>query len=113
MDVSKASPNWRPHSRRQGPFPYGGQHDCRYNARLAPNKFRRRALLKQLGFATGLTLSALVLGADELPIAVGVAQIDVSPDYPIRLTGYAVRKTESQGVEQRLWAKALAIGSDP
>src|SRR5256884_5623305 len=43
---------------------------------------------------------------------VGVAKIDVTPQYPIRLTGYAVRKTESEGVEQRLWAKALAIGGD-
>src|SRR2546429_7183866 len=43
---------------------------------------------------------------------VGVAKIDVTPQYPIRLTGYAVRKTESEGVAQHLWAKALAIGSD-
>ena len=43
---------------------------------------------------------------------IGVAKIDITPDYPIRLTGYASRKTESEGVEQKLWAKALAIGSD-
>lgn len=43
---------------------------------------------------------------------VGVAQIDITPGYPIRLNGYLVRKTESQGVAQRLHAKALAIGSD-
>jgi hypothetical protein len=43
---------------------------------------------------------------------VGVARIDVTPDYPVRLTGYSARKTESEGVTQRLWAKALAIGSD-
>ena len=43
---------------------------------------------------------------------VGVARIDITPEYPIRLTGYAVRKTESEGVEQRLWAKALAIGNN-
>jgi hypothetical protein len=35
--------------------------------------------------------------------------VDITPDYPIRLMGYAVRKTESEGVEQRLWAKALAV----
>src|SRR4051812_16156888 len=44
--------------------------------------------------------------------SVGVAKIDITPDYPIRLTGYASRKTESEGVAQRLWAKALVIGSD-
>lgn len=43
---------------------------------------------------------------------VGTAGIDITPAYPIRLTGYAVRKTESEGVAQRLFAKALAIGSD-
>lgn len=43
---------------------------------------------------------------------VGVARLDITPAYPIRLSGYAARHTESEGVEQRLWAKALAIGSD-
>ena len=46
------------------------------------------------------------------PIAVGVARIDVTPEGPIRLNGYGSRKTESTGVAQRLWAKALAIGTD-
>lgn len=45
-------------------------------------------------------------------IPVGVAKVDVTPDYPVRLPGYAGRKTESEGVLQRLWAKALAIGGD-
>jgi putative membrane-bound dehydrogenase-like protein len=43
---------------------------------------------------------------------IGVAKIDITPNYPIRLCGYAVRKKESEGVAQHLWAKALAIGSD-
>lgn len=38
--------------------------------------------------------------------------MDITPDYPVRLSGYAARKTESEGVAQRLWAKALALGSD-
>jgi len=42
----------------------------------------------------------------------GVAKIDITPTYPIRLSGYAVRKKESEGVAQHLWAKALAIGSN-
>ncbi len=48
----------------------------------------------------------------EAVFQVGVARIDITPAYPIRLTGYAVRKTESEGATQKLWAKALAIGSD-
>jgi hypothetical protein len=49
--------------------------------------------------------------ASRLP-SVGVARVDITPDYPVRLTGFAVRKTESEGVAQRIHAKALAIGTD-
>jgi putative membrane-bound dehydrogenase-like protein len=55
---------------------------------------------------------ALHAAADRSMMDVGVAKIDITPDYPIRLCGYAVRKKESEGVAQHLWAKALAIGSD-
>ncbi len=43
---------------------------------------------------------------------VGVAAVDITPDYPVRLSGYGNRRTESEGVAQRLHAKALAFGSD-
>src|SRR5438874_5596688 len=59
-----------------------------------------------------MALTSLRAGARDYFRQVGVAKIDITPQYPIRLTGYAVRKTESEGVAQRLWAKALAIGSD-
>jgi hypothetical protein len=49
---------------------------------------------------------------DTEPCEIGIARVDVTPDVPIRLSGYLVRKTESEGVTQRLYAKALAIGSD-
>ena len=45
-------------------------------------------------------------------LQVGVAEVDITPDYPIRLSGYGSRRTESDGIIQRIWAKALAIGSD-
>ncbi len=45
-------------------------------------------------------------------IEIGIAQIDITPDYPIRLNGYGSRSTESEGIVQNIWAKALAIGSD-
>lgn len=44
--------------------------------------------------------------------SVGAASIDITPEGPVRLAGYAVRKTESQGVEDPLSAKAIAIGDD-
>ena len=43
-------------------------------------------------------------------VLVGVAKVDITPEYPVRLSGYGSRRTESEGVAQRLWAKALAIG---
>ncbi len=64
-----------------------------------------------------LGLAALVAApasarAEEEPIPIGVAVVDITPETPIRLTGYGDRKTESEGVESRLKAKALAIGGD-
>jgi hypothetical protein len=42
---------------------------------------------------------------------VGAAQVDITPDYPVWLSGYAARQTEFEGVDQRIFAQALAIGS--
>lgn len=63
-----------------------------------------------------IVLAAVMLlsGVHPAPAAesteVGVAAVDVTPDYPIRLSGYGNRRTESEGVAQKIWAKALAIG---
>lgn len=46
-------------------------------------------------------------------IPVGVAEIDITPSEPIRLTGYGNREQPTADVRQRLWAKALAFGSEP
>ena len=40
---------------------------------------------------------------------VGLAEIDITPDYPIRLSGFGFRRTESTGVTRPLHAKALAV----
>src|SRR5690349_14631973 len=42
-------------------------------------------------------------------LRIGVATRDITPDYTIRLNGFASRKTESDGVAGRIWAKALAF----
>src|SRR6266849_8750655 len=42
----------------------------------------------------------------------GVAKIDITPPYPVRLSGFGFRRTESEGVTQAIWAKALALGDD-
>ncbi|MGD9646314.1 MAG: PVC-type heme-binding CxxCH protein [Pirellulales bacterium] len=43
---------------------------------------------------------------------IGVAKIDVTPDFPVRLNGFGFRRDESVGVTQPIYAKALAIGTD-
>jgi hypothetical protein len=57
-----------------------------------------------------LLAATAAVGAE--PVDVGVAQRDITPSYSVRLSGYQARKAESKGVQQRLRAKALAIGSD-
>src|SRR5947207_11631646 len=49
--------------------------------------------------------------ASAAELQIGVAKTEITPSTPIRLTGYAARKTESEGVEQRLFARGLAIGT--
>jgi len=47
-------------------------------------------------------------------VPMGVAEIDITPEEPIRLTGYGSRTVPSEGVRGRLWAKAMAFGDrDP
>lgn len=61
-----------------------------------------------------LTFNCIVLNAaTATSFPVGVATADITPQTPIRLAGFGIRvKTESEGVAQKLNAKALAFGSD-
>jgi putative membrane-bound dehydrogenase-like protein len=43
---------------------------------------------------------------------VGVAALDITPSYPVRLSGFGFRREESEGVTQPIWAKALVIQRD-
>jgi putative membrane-bound dehydrogenase-like protein len=50
------------------------------------------------------------------PYDVGLAKVDITPSYPIRLSGFAARLTESVGVRQHIFARAMAIrppGGEP
>lgn len=57
-------------------------------------------------------LLALWVSSTVAAVPVGVARIDITPELPIRLTGYSSRPTEATRVETRLTARALAIGAD-
>src|SRR4051812_9349231 len=48
----------------------------------------------------------------EKTLAVGVAVVDITPDYPVRLSGFGFRRAESEGVTEKIWAKALAFHDD-
>jgi putative membrane-bound dehydrogenase-like protein len=55
-------------------------------------------------------LSAVSLLSAEPPAyKAGVARADITPEHPIRLNGFGGRRAESEGIYQRIWAKALAI----
>ncbi len=43
-------------------------------------------------------------------VPVGAAVVDITPDYPVRLTGYAARAEDADGVAAAIHARALAIG---
>lgn len=56
----------------------------------------------------GLGLAALTAAAQPVPI--GAARMEITPELPIRLSGYQARPTEAAKVEKPLFARALAIG---
>jgi len=43
------------------------------------------------------------------PMEIGVSRIDITPAYPVRLTGYGDRRKVFDSVEQKLWAKAIVL----
>ncbi len=78
---------------------------------------RQAALLRLFGplilaNCLGVVAIAAPPATAQVQVPVGVATLDITPDYPIRLMGYGSRKTESAGIASRLKARALAIGAD-
>lgn len=79
------------------------------------SEMTRRRFVK--GVAGGVAWSAAhwggLCGAGEVSTTmVGVARVDITPAYPIRLSGFGFRREESEGVTHPIWAKALAIGGE-
>ncbi len=71
----------------------------------------RRPLLLSAVLALA-TLASCLNQRSEPALLVGVAKIDITPDFPIQLSGYQARPAEATRAETRLHARALAIGSD-
>src|SRR5579864_5834858 len=72
---------------------------------------RLRAIGLILSISAFCALDVSCLARAQL-VPVGVARVDITPDYPVRLHGYLARKAESVGVEEHIWAKSLPFGSD-
>jgi len=50
-----------------------------------------------------------IVAKTDRPIEIGISRTDITPDHPVRLTGYGARKNVFDSVEQKLWAKALVL----
>ncbi len=73
----------------------------------------RKTNLFFLSTAVLLGLIASSLPADAADcVPIGLADIDTTPDKPVKMYGYGARKTESEGIAGRLNATALVIGDD-
>lgn len=81
--------------------------------RMVRGETLRRATMIAAALMMGLG-SSLAIGSPGLAdeVEVGAAKVDITPEGPIRLSGYLARGAESVGVDQPIHAAALAIGSD-
>ncbi|MCI0638361.1 MAG: neutral/alkaline non-lysosomal ceramidase N-terminal domain-containing protein [Gemmataceae bacterium] len=68
--------------------------------------FYRLFFISVLAVVSAATTMAQERTAD---YQVGLAKIDITPRHPIRLNGFGFRRAESEGLTQRIWAKAMAI----
>jgi len=73
---------------------------------------RRLVLILALVFPAWLVPGSGPAAEPRPTVPVGVAKIDITPHEPVRMYGYAARKTESEGIAGRLKASALAMGDD-
>ncbi len=54
---------------------------------------------------------SLAAAANPRDYRVGLAKVDITPEGPIRLSGFYTRQTESVGVREHIYARAMAIRS--
>ncbi|MEQ8764660.1 MAG: neutral/alkaline non-lysosomal ceramidase N-terminal domain-containing protein [Planctomycetota bacterium] len=54
----------------------------------------------------------LLSGQARTDTLIGTAKVDITPEVPLLLAGYGHRVSEHEGVDDRLWARAIAIGDE-
>ena len=65
--------------------------------------------MKSFPFVAALLLVAFVPAETHAEWRIGASSVDVTAGSPVRLRGFGFRRAESEGVTQKIWAKALAI----
>ncbi len=80
---------------------------------------RSRVIPALAGMLLGLFLLPQAAAAEKPHISlqgkaipVGAARVDITPKTPVRMYGYGSRKTESEGVALKLYARAVVFGGD-
>ena len=70
--------------------------------------YRFSVVTGQIAAATAafvaLSTHCLAAAPEPTPYEVGFARVDVTPEFPIRLSGFASRLTESVGVREHIYA---------
>jgi hypothetical protein len=61
------------------------------------------------GLVMALALAWPVKADEPTSFKVGLASVEITPGYPIRLNGFGMRTKESEGVRHPIWARAMAI----
>src|SRR6056297_731855 len=56
--------------------------------------------------------SKMLDAADQMSTSVGTAKRDITPESPVRLSGYAARKTPFTAVRDPIFVRTMAIGDD-
>ena len=75
-------------------------------ALFAAQRWKRIAPVWWLAIVLSLTSH---LTAAETLYQVGIGRADITPDFPVRLSGFGMRREEATAVRQSLWAKAMAF----
>ncbi len=70
---------------------------------------RFKSLLANYLSTCFLIVSGVTQAAENMAWKAGAASVDITPDFPVRLSGYGSRTGPHEGIQMRLHAKALAV----
>ncbi len=74
-------------------------------------RFMGMALIFLLSVLLFAGLSNIPAQADTQILRAGIARVDITPDLPVEMGGYGARKGLSEGVHDRIFARAIAFES--